>query len=579
MQRRAVGVSACRAVPAALLMLSVLAAGEGASFAQDADVVVIEATEIASLQARRVPDVLNHVPGISASSSSVSIQGSYKVKVFVDGRPINDPSSSFSAVEWDLVNPEDIATIEIHRGKGAVKYGQDATGGVILITTRKTRSLTGNGKLYGGNQDTWNGTMTLQSVRGRITTGVNGAYETSEGYTINNDRRRWRAGGRAGYDISDKTSVLAVTDYVSDRRGLTGYPDFPTPFSRRESDLSNSSFQLRSRTFVSNTSFVIGSNRNTDVSLALDRTLTVSELSENVNTEHRFQRWGITTYGAGFLTSTASGTTFDDKREYTSSVFAVHALPKGTLPFSLSFGVRANVNSAFDDAINPEVKASYTHGPWTTTGSYSRSNNTPSFQQRYNETSTTRPNPDLQMETSQNLSGGVAVTWTPQVSAEVGIFYNQLQNRITYVLGDQGVGTYFNVGRATYAGGDASLTWKPVRPVSIRGSYSFLDATDASTGNWLPGKSRHTGTVLLQYRPRDVISLSLTERVQSSSYRDTRNTIVLAGYWLTELKVEYGARRATIFSEITNLFDHQYLYSDGLVAPPRTWYVGIGYKL
>ena len=54
-------------------------------------------------------------------------------------------------MKWDLVSLENVERIEILRGKGGLEYGDDASAGVILISTRKIGSLSGNVKIYGGN--------------------------------------------------------------------------------------------------------------------------------------------------------------------------------------------------------------------------------------------------------------------------------------------------------------------------------------------------------------------------------------------------------------------------------------------
>jgi iron complex outermembrane receptor protein len=48
---------------------------------EDGDAIVISAEEIRAMNALKMADVLNHVPGIRAGDSSVGIHGSYKVKV------------------------------------------------------------------------------------------------------------------------------------------------------------------------------------------------------------------------------------------------------------------------------------------------------------------------------------------------------------------------------------------------------------------------------------------------------------------------------------------------------------------
>ncbi|HDL98583.1 MAG TPA: TonB-dependent receptor, partial [Desulfobacteraceae bacterium] len=70
----------------AFLGMLVSAASVGAAGGTGA--VVITGDEIKEMNVHKIADVLNQVPGIKAGESSVSIRGSYKVKVLLDGRPI-----------------------------------------------------------------------------------------------------------------------------------------------------------------------------------------------------------------------------------------------------------------------------------------------------------------------------------------------------------------------------------------------------------------------------------------------------------------------------------------------------------
>ena len=67
------------------------------------DTIIITADDIKEMNVHKISDVLSQVPGVKAGSTFVSIRGSYKVKVMVDGRPINDPTSSHGGVKFDLV--------------------------------------------------------------------------------------------------------------------------------------------------------------------------------------------------------------------------------------------------------------------------------------------------------------------------------------------------------------------------------------------------------------------------------------------------------------------------------------------
>ncbi len=560
------------------LLLWVLSAG--VSFAEESmDAVILTAEDIATLQANKMPDVLNHVPGVSASSSSVSIHGSYKVKVFVDGRPMNDPTSAVGAVQWDLINPGDVEKIEVLLGKGAVKYGQDASGGVILITSARHQSLAGNVKIYGGNQQTGYANANLQVQQRVFSVGVSGGYETTGGYAVNDDGLRRRMGARFGYELGAEANAALSVDRVTDERGIAGYVDFPTPFARKSTELNNTSLRFVTPMLSSTSAYVVSRARNTDASVGLDRQIEVSEFSEQLSATYQSARLGSTSYGAGMVQSQASGNAFADQREHTWSVYVVQQLPKALLPVQLSVGLRANLNSAFADAYNPELKAAYSVSQWQLTGFYSGSNNTPSFQQRFNQTGTTRPNPQLNMERTRNYSLALRRSWGEQLELGFTLFRNRLADRITYVRDGSGIGQYQNLGRVSYNGGDLSASWQPVKALTMKGSYSYLEAKDMQTGYWLTGKARHSGSFSVQYRVRERLAMTLGGDYASSTYLDVLNTSKLPANWLFDVKAEYTLPRMTVFFEMNNALDKHYLYMDGYLAPPRSWFVGLSYKL
>lgn len=246
----------------------------GAKSQENGDTIIITAKEISETQARKISDVLNNVPGLKAGDSSVSIHGSYKVKVFLNGRPINDPTSSHSAVNWDLVNPEDVKRIEIMRGKGGLTYGQDASGGVILITTKDKQKISGNIKAYAGNFDTRDISGSLNTmIWDKLGLGLSGGYESTEGFKVNNDNERYQGGLELSYNLGKEKEVGFSLDHLHDERGLSGYPDYPTPYSRKET--RNTAYALQADFFgyKSTTHYNQGYRHNTDKSRDLDHAM------------------------------------------------------------------------------------------------------------------------------------------------------------------------------------------------------------------------------------------------------------------------------------------------------------------
>ena len=92
--------------------------------------------QLAAFNARTLTEPLNALPGISANGG-IKIQGSSSanVVVFINGRRITDPATKANNIAG--YGAADIEQIEVVKGAGAVAYGDDTAGGVILITTRK----------------------------------------------------------------------------------------------------------------------------------------------------------------------------------------------------------------------------------------------------------------------------------------------------------------------------------------------------------------------------------------------------------------------------------------------------------
>jgi len=113
---------------------------------------IIDNQTIKSTPASHVTNVFNKVSGVNVDSefgmfstgSSVTLRGvsggSQKgTLVVLNGAPINKSESG--SVNWNMINKEEIESIEIVKGPGSVLYGSNAMGGVINIVTSKPKDL------------------------------------------------------------------------------------------------------------------------------------------------------------------------------------------------------------------------------------------------------------------------------------------------------------------------------------------------------------------------------------------------------------------------------------------------------
>ncbi len=549
------------------------------------DAIVITADEIKRMNVQKISDVLNQVPGIKAGDSFVSIRGSYKVKVLLDGRPINDPTSGHGLVKFDLVSPENVERIEIYRGKGALKYGDDASGGVILILTRKINIFNGNIKSYRGNLDTYSHRANCRANKGAFGMSVSAGYDYTGGYQVNGDRKKRQAGGKIEYRPDKDLNLTLSIDYLKDERGLSGRLEYPTPHSRKKGEMFSYALSMGVKGIVSEAFFNNARTRNTDPDRNIDNSITVRRFGEDLSTSLSLGKWGTVNCGAAFRWGSAKGSRFTSRNENSFSAFAVDAHSFNRIPVTVSLGLRGTVYSEFGNSINPEAKISYKKDKWTLSFSYSQTNNTPSFYQRYDKTSTKEPNPGLDMETTNSFNLSLFSGISPRLSCGASLFYNRISDRISYILGDNGIGRYENFGNVIYRGGDVLLNAKITDTLSLKTTYTYLEATDKDTGFWMVARPRHRMYADFYYRPMADLSIIANLKYESRQYTRSDNKAWVPGRIIENLRVEYSPAwtagrfgRVEFFGEVKNIANKTYCYGDGWLAPPRTWIGGLNYR-
>lgn len=545
---------------------------------EDSGKIVISEEDIEKMNVRKIADLLNQIPGVKAGEASVSIRGSTRVKVFLDGRPINDPTSSHGGVKWDMVSVRNIEKIEIYKGEGGVEFGDDSGGGVIVITTKRIEALHGNVEAYRGNLETQSYSMNCQETMGPFGLGISSGYDSTDGFRVNDDKEKWRVGAKLRYVVEEDIHFSLSGDYLKEHSGSSGLPEYPTPKSRKDQETFSNLFFAGVRGLKSKTYFNNAETLNKDPDRNLNAILTVREVGEDLAAAIPFGKWGKVDCGAGFELARASGNQFAQREEEAYWLSASKKVALKPIPLNFTVGLRGNFYSEFEGVINPELRGTFKTEVYTVQLSASRTNNKPSFHQRFNETSSTKPNPNLKMEKAENYSLSCFVRITSSFSWNVSVFYNELTDRISYVRGSGGIGCYENFGKVTYKGIENSLDWKMTDLLSMKISHSYLEAKDENTGNWLPCKAKHRVDADVFFRPHKKLSIIFNSKYVSGQYTRSDNTESVPGYFIADFRTEYVLKGVGIFCEIKNVFDKNYLYGDGYEAPPRICVVGLNYQ-
>ena len=117
-----------------------------------------------------VDELLDQVPGVrvrrygglgSASTASIRGSKSEQVLILVDGVRLN--SVQRGSVDLSTIPLRQVERIEVLRGGGSARFGTDAEGGVISITTRKPESAepAADASLLAGTHETLGGDLAL----------------------------------------------------------------------------------------------------------------------------------------------------------------------------------------------------------------------------------------------------------------------------------------------------------------------------------------------------------------------------------------------------------------------------------
>jgi iron complex outermembrane receptor protein len=181
-------------------------------------------------------------PSIRGISSGLStLNDSSNVAIYVDGvyQPIQNGA---------IMDLPDVETVQILKGPQGTLYGQNATGGAIIIDTVKPKfDLTGDVSVSYGNYDEIMGRAVVTGpISDKIAVLVSGAVADHGGYNRDLVRgghdkglRSWIVRGKVLVEPSDRASFL-LSGFYSDRKDSNAFAT--TPY--RGNSLGNALIQL-----------------------------------------------------------------------------------------------------------------------------------------------------------------------------------------------------------------------------------------------------------------------------------------------------------------------------------------------
>jgi outer membrane cobalamin receptor len=581
---------------------------------------VLTTEDFRRLGAENVGDALRNITGVYVRDGRISLRdvAPDKVVIILDGQRMN--LATGGGVEVATLPIDNVEKIEVLRGGASARYGADAVGGVIIITTRGRqegdRKLVNlNTRLTRASFNTTIATIQLSNTYNKFSYLASyGLTETTNDFKytdydgnrlryINNDLTSHHGYLSGTYAITGNTSFTLAGDYYWSEYGAPGRIGQLTPKARLEND--NKSINA---SYIHNALFK-------DFNLNLQAYMLFFDLKYDnpeglvpIHSLHQndvisveasqsgslMKNIGVA-YGYSFRRDDLTSTDVGDRYRNNHAVYA-NATYRLALPFyfeSLAFtpAIRYDHPSDFDAEFSPKISVELANNKPLAIGlqaHVTRSYRAPTFNDLYwPRDSFAEGNPNLSPEKGYNYDAGISISYAKfnDMGVSVNYFFNKLDDLILWAPDFDGLWRPKNIAKTDARGIEATFRWSPIKDhLSINTDYMYLDAKDKSG-------DRTTHNKFLIYRPQHKVDvtvgvkyfgfeLNIINHYVSRRYINAANTRWLDPYNVVDSNISYsfsfGQTNMMTRFEMNNFTDLDYMAIDGSPEPGRLYRFTIG---
>ncbi len=561
---------------------------------------VITKEEIRNTPDRTIPEIIQRAAGVLitnngplGSITTANIRGSEagQVLVMIDGRRINDAQNGLFDLSNLPLSKDEIERIEVLRGSASALYGADAMGGVINIITRSpnkdpyTRVASSFGRF--GTEEY---SLTHRWKPGAFGYGLFATRGRSEGFRPNSDYDTWTFGGELNYDLPWKGELKVSARNILKEIGVPGPINMPSPEDRQKDNLTQLDLNYRDKiganvtlnfrgfqnfyrqTFtpgaqgfeggppVVHKSYATGGDLQATAAIGSAHLVTggVEGIQDRVDSS-----------SLGVQRATRSAVYLQDEIEVVKAVTA-------------TLGLRYDTNSLFQNQWDPRAGLLF-RLPWDTRirASVARSYRAPTFNDLFWPTSAfVAGNPNLQPEKAWAYELGGEKKFGDLAVFKIAGFYRDVTDLIRWAPGADFVWRPSNVQTAHIWGGEAELTFFPLKGLSIPLNYSYLYPRDQSTGDPITNKPRHIVDAGIEYVAPFGLKSSL--RARYVQYYVNNTSTLNRDYFVVDVRIGYEFKvyqklKGEGFVSLTNALNRDYQINEGFPMPPQSLNGGLSF--
>ncbi len=558
---------------------------------------VITADQLAAVQGPDLTRALERLPGIAlarsgplGSQTSLFVRGanSQQLVVLIDGVRVADQAAPSGGFDLGNLLAGGIGRIELLRGSNSLAWGSDAIGGVLAIASDTRPGLRGSIE-YGAHE-------TLSADAGFALAGKAGSFGINFGHVRSDGISAFAGGaeadafrqtfvnGHGTLQLSDNLRAVAAGRWSDGRIDFDGFPPPTYAFAdtaeyqtarlgsgRVGLEYARYNFDLTGGIALAETKRAyFDPALGTAPSFETDGRAVHADLkgriafNDNNLGEGLQLDFGLDADWSRFATS------FDPRQ--TSRTLGGHML----LGFhneriSVTAGARLDDHDRFGSHWTLGANGTLELGQgWQARASWGQGFKAPSLSQLYGFGGSTA----LKPETSNAFDVGIArATRDGRLQMAATLYRRDNQNLIDYVF----PAGYFNVGRTRAQGFELEASARVSERFTVRGAYTYLDATNRASGSDLARRPRHSVSTSLDWRtPLRDLALGLDLRLVGDSFDDAANFTRLDGYALATLRASLPiGERFELFGRIENLGDARYQTVAGYGSYGRSAYAGV----
>ncbi|MDD2315774.1 MAG: TonB-dependent receptor [Desulfobacterales bacterium] len=612
----------------------VVVEGKGETITQVSTVETVSRDRIDLINAENISDALESLPGVTVSvgaknERNINVRGFNEryVPTFLDGIPIYIPNDGY--VDTGNLPTSNLSKITLTKGISSALYGPNTMGGVINIVTMKPQK-TFEGEIEAGyaEEKAFHTNVNLGSRLEKFYFTLSGGYLDSDGFRLsddfdanaiedgglrdNSDVEQKSGAFKIGFtptenqeyaigvnlvsmekgfppstSLADKTRYWRFTDWDKETYYLIGNIDFTEKFS------------AKIRAFHDEYYNVLDSYDDDTYSTQKKKSAfhsTYDDHSDGGSLTLRSRHIGSQTISAAFHYKNDVHEEQDsrgaDWEKYETEMYSfgleddIKFNDRLSLVLGISYDLQCPEYAAGqplrddEDAFNPQAGLYLTVFEDTVLhASVGQKTRFPTMQELYSGLlGKNTPNPDLANEKATNYEIGFEKPLPADSLFQANLFLSDVDDKIVNKELSDGTDQYQNIGEARYQGFELILKTGFIPKNEVECHYTYLDAenrSDDRTSDKLEEVSEHQLYLSDHYKFNDWLSAFAKVQWNSERYQENSDGDFdsLDGFWTVDAKIMVKpAKFMTLEAGVKNLFDEDYMYSNGYPREGSTFF-------